>query len=159
MMNTAVDGNLCSSSVMPTPAAICSLLKILKVVSQCIQPSYSGHPAVSRGCLTEGPLKRRARSGSFGASLLGASHLCPLGVQQFSRTGHAAPVLVLRVVKPLPMASSRKLPQIEVQELTDDKIVFKLTNCDTSLANALRRVLISEVSSSGAETIVALCRA
>ena len=56
------------------------------------------------------------------------------------------------------MASSRKLPQIEVQELTDDKIVFKLTNCDTSLANALRRVLISEVSSSGAETIVALCR-
>ena len=61
--------------------------------------------------------------------------------------------------KPLPMASSRKLPQIEVQELTDDKIVFKLTNCDTSLANALRRVLISEVSPSGAETIVALCRA
>jgi DNA-directed RNA polymerase alpha subunit len=57
------------------------------------------------------------------------------------------------------MASSRKLPQIEVQELTDDKIVFKLTNCDTSLANALRRVLIAEVSSSGAETLVALCRA
>ena len=124
--------------------------------------SYSGHPAVSRGGLSEGPLKRRARSGSIGASLPGPSNRCPLGFEQFSRAGPCGSrivlVLTLGVVN-CPMASSRKLPQIEVQELTDDKIVFKLTNCDTSLANALRRVLISEVSSSGAETLVALCRA
>ncbi len=44
--------------------------RILKVVSQRMQPSYSGHPAVSRGGLTEGPRKRRTRSGSIGASLL-----------------------------------------------------------------------------------------
>ncbi len=42
--------------------------------------------------------------------------------------------------------AARKLPQIEVKELTDDMIVFWLTNCDTSMANAMRRVLISEVA-------------
>lgn len=36
-------------------------------------------------------------------------------------------------------------PEVEVLELTDDTIVFALTKCDTSMANALRRVMIAEV--------------
>jgi DNA-directed RNA polymerase II subunit RPB3 len=36
-------------------------------------------------------------------------------------------------------------PEVDVLELTDDTIVFALTKCDTSMANALRRVMIAEV--------------
>ena len=34
---------------------------------------------------------------------------------------------------------------LEILELTKDTIRFTLSNCDVSLANALRRVMISEV--------------
>ncbi len=40
---------------------------------------------------------------------------------------------------------SRALPTIEIVELTSEKIVFILDNADTSIANALRRVIIAEV--------------
>lgn len=36
-------------------------------------------------------------------------------------------------------------PQIEILELQDDTIKFKLTNTDLSMANSLRRVMIAEV--------------
>jgi DNA-directed RNA polymerase II subunit RPB3 len=36
-------------------------------------------------------------------------------------------------------------PEVDILELTDDTIVFALTGCDTSMANALRRVMIAEV--------------
>ena len=36
-------------------------------------------------------------------------------------------------------------PEIEILDLTDDTIVFALTKCDTSMANALRRVMLAEV--------------
>jgi DNA-directed RNA polymerase II subunit RPB3 len=36
-------------------------------------------------------------------------------------------------------------PQIEIRELTDDSIKFSLSNTDTSVANALRRVMVAEV--------------
>ena len=36
-------------------------------------------------------------------------------------------------------------PSLEILELKDREIKFILTNCDLSLANALRRVMISEV--------------
>lgn len=36
-------------------------------------------------------------------------------------------------------------PEVEILELTDEYIVFVLTKCDTSMANALRRVMIAEV--------------
>jgi len=36
-------------------------------------------------------------------------------------------------------------PQIEILELKDDSITFLLTKTDTSMANALRRIMISEV--------------
>ncbi|EOD14005.1 hypothetical protein EMIHUDRAFT_50223, partial [Emiliania huxleyi CCMP1516] len=35
--------------------------------------------------------------------------------------------------------------EIEVKELTEDSITFVLSGCDTSTANALRRVMIAEV--------------
>lgn len=38
-----------------------------------------------------------------------------------------------------------RFPQIEVQELRDDFIKFVLSDTDTSMANALRRVMIAEV--------------
>lgn len=37
------------------------------------------------------------------------------------------------------------MPQVTVDELTDDTIKFTLSKTDTSVANALRRVMISEV--------------
>ena len=37
------------------------------------------------------------------------------------------------------------MPQVEVLELSEDRIVFSLEGCDTSMANALRRVMIAEV--------------
>ena len=36
-------------------------------------------------------------------------------------------------------------PQIEILELGEDYINFKLTKTDLSVANALRRIMISEV--------------
>lgn len=33
--------------------------------------------------------------------------------------------------------------QIEILEITPDKLKFSLAGCDVSLANALRRILIS----------------
>ena len=36
-------------------------------------------------------------------------------------------------------------PKLEILEKTDDSISFMLTNTDTSMANALRRVMIAEV--------------
>ena len=41
--------------------------------------------------------------------------------------------------------SRRSLPTIEVLELTQNHIAFVLENADTSVANALRRVMIAEV--------------
>jgi len=34
---------------------------------------------------------------------------------------------------------------IEIREVSDEKIVFELNGCDVSVANALRRIMISEV--------------
>lgn len=36
-------------------------------------------------------------------------------------------------------------PQIEILELKEDSMVFLLTKTDTSIANALRRIMIAEV--------------
>jgi len=38
-----------------------------------------------------------------------------------------------------------RTPQIEILEITDEKMVFVLSKTDTSMANALRRIMISEV--------------
>jgi DNA-directed RNA polymerase II subunit RPB3 len=38
-----------------------------------------------------------------------------------------------------------RIPRIEQLEIREDSISFVLTNTDTSVANALRRVMISEV--------------
>lgn len=39
----------------------------------------------------------------------------------------------------------RSVPKMEVTELKDDLVKFTLWDCDTSIANALRRVMIAEV--------------
>eukprot|EP01053_Blabericola_migrator_P000131 Blabericola_migrator_1__130@NODE_1032_length_5647_cov_92_450000_g711_i0_p3_GENE_NODE_1032_length_5647_cov_92_450000_g711_i0NODE_1032_length_5647_cov_92_450000_g711_i0_p3_ORF_typecomplete_len360_score62_11RNA_pol_L/PF01193_24/2_1e49RNA_pol_A_bac/PF01000_26/1_5e26RNA_pol_A_bac/PF01000_26/3_7e03Fer4_9/PF13187_6/3_1e02Fer4_9/PF13187_6/0_015_NODE_1032_length_5647_cov_92_450000_g711_i041835262 len=39
----------------------------------------------------------------------------------------------------------QRLPQIEIQELTKERIKFLLSNTDVSVANALRRIMIAEV--------------
>jgi len=44
-------------------------------------------------------------------------------------------------------------PLIEILSLTEDKIVFTLDNCDLSYANALRRVMISEVPTIAIDTV------
>lgn len=38
-----------------------------------------------------------------------------------------------------------RFPQLEILELKEDSIVFVLSKTDTSMANALRRIMISEV--------------
>eukprot|EP01116_Phalansterium_solitarium_P013557 TRINITY_DN30948_c0_g1_i1.p1 TRINITY_DN30948_c0_g1~~TRINITY_DN30948_c0_g1_i1.p1 ORF type:complete len:300 (-),score=98.91 TRINITY_DN30948_c0_g1_i1:166-1065(-) len=38
-----------------------------------------------------------------------------------------------------------RTPQLEILEVTDEKMVFVLSKTDTSMANALRRIMISEV--------------
>ena len=45
------------------------------------------------------------------------------------------------------LRSKPKVPTIDITELTDDHIAFTLDNADTSIANALRRVMIAEVPS------------
>jgi len=40
---------------------------------------------------------------------------------------------------------SVRQPKLEIVELTDDTMVFTLSDTDTSMANALRRVMISEI--------------
>lgn len=44
-----------------------------------------------------------------------------------------------------PMAAPR-LPVVEVTELTDDHISFTLSKTDSSVANAMRRVMLCEVA-------------
>jgi DNA-directed RNA polymerase II subunit RPB3 len=36
-------------------------------------------------------------------------------------------------------------PRVEILEETEDSIRFELSNTDTSMANALRRIMIAEV--------------
>lgn len=43
------------------------------------------------------------------------------------------------------MSSGTKGPKVKVTELTPDLIKFILTDCDLSIANALRRIIIAEV--------------
>jgi hypothetical protein len=43
------------------------------------------------------------------------------------------------------MAGKQRMPSLVVQELTDELIRFVLEGTDTSIANALRRVIIAEV--------------
>lgn len=43
------------------------------------------------------------------------------------------------------MTSTVRDPQIEIRELEEDRIEFVLSNTDTSVANAIRRVMIAEV--------------
>jgi DNA-directed RNA polymerase II subunit RPB3 len=43
------------------------------------------------------------------------------------------------------MSAGPRLPQVEVTQLTDEEINFTLSKTDASIANALRRVMISEV--------------
>ncbi|EZG67804.1 putative DNA-directed RNA polymerase II subunit, partial [Gregarina niphandrodes] len=38
-----------------------------------------------------------------------------------------------------------RYPQLEITDVTRDRIKFTLKNCDVSFANALRRVMIAEV--------------
>eukprot|EP01054_Gregarina_sp_Poly1_P004742 Gregarina_sp_Poly_1__4741@NODE_2531_length_2016_cov_34_746537_g1607_i0_p1_GENE_NODE_2531_length_2016_cov_34_746537_g1607_i0NODE_2531_length_2016_cov_34_746537_g1607_i0_p1_ORF_typecomplete_len335_score43_40RNA_pol_L/PF01193_24/3e38RNA_pol_A_bac/PF01000_26/7_2e25Fer4_9/PF13187_6/2e02Fer4_9/PF13187_6/0_027Capsid_VP7/PF17071_5/0_57Capsid_VP7/PF17071_5/25_NODE_2531_length_2016_cov_34_746537_g1607_i02551259 len=45
----------------------------------------------------------------------------------------------------LPAAKFQRVPQLEVQVLTRDRICFILSNTDVSMANALRRIMIAEV--------------
>lgn len=44
-------------------------------------------------------------------------------------------------------------PQIEILELTADYIKFVLSDCDTSMANALRRIMIAEVPTMAIDTV------
>jgi DNA-directed RNA polymerase II subunit RPB3 len=46
--------------------------------------------------------------------------------------------------------SQRREPQIELRKLTDDYCEFVLKNTDASMANALRRIILVEVSGSAA---------
>ena len=41
--------------------------------------------------------------------------------------------------------TKQRFPSVEVQELTSEMIRFVLRGTDTSMANALRRVIIAEV--------------
>ncbi len=43
------------------------------------------------------------------------------------------------------MSHKARQPQIEILELKDDYMTFILSKTDTSVANALRRIMISEV--------------
>jgi len=43
------------------------------------------------------------------------------------------------------MISEGKNIKIEILELTDEKIRFILDNCDVSLANSLRRIMLAEI--------------
>ena len=45
-------------------------------------------------------------------------------------------------------------PKIEITELKEDSIQFTLTNVDTSIANALRRVMIAEVPTIAIELVI-----
>jgi len=42
--------------------------------------------------------------------------------------------------------SSKRSPSIEIKELKSDSIQFLLKDCDFSLANALRRIILAENS-------------
>ena len=46
-----------------------------------------------------------------------------------------------------------ELPGIEIQELTNDFIKFRLINTDLSVANAIRRIMISEVPTLAIEIV------
>lgn len=39
-----------------------------------------------------------------------------------------------------------QFPSIEIHELKDESITFTLSNCDLSIANSLRRIMIAEVT-------------
>ena len=42
---------------------------------------------------------------------------------------------------------------LKVLHAADDKVVFELKGCDVSFANAIRRILISEVPTAAIETV------
>lgn len=46
-------------------------------------------------------------------------------------------------------SGTKREPQVELRKLTDDYCEFILSNTDVSVANALRRVILAEVSSEG----------
>lgn len=45
------------------------------------------------------------------------------------------------------MANTKSLPKVEIRRIEPDYCEFILSQADASLANALRRVIIAEVSS------------
>ena len=45
----------------------------------------------------------------------------------------------------MPIGYGSGIPKVDVMELKDDMCKFVLSNTDTSVANALRRVMIAEV--------------
>jgi len=48
-------------------------------------------------------------------------------------------------------------PRVEILEETEDSIRFELSNTDTSMANALRRIMIAEASASETECWSGVC--
>ncbi len=46
------------------------------------------------------------------------------------------------------LGENRRLPQVQIRELRDDYCEFVLSDTDPSVANALRRIMQIEVSSS-----------
>lgn len=50
-------------------------------------------------------------------------------------------------------ASLLNTSSIEILKLTEDSVVFVLRNADTSIANALRRVMLSEVPTMAIELV------
>ena len=50
-------------------------------------------------------------------------------------------------------APEPRKPKVEVDELNDDYIKFTLTDTDLSMANALRRIMISEVPTLAIDTV------